>query len=369
MSKILGVDYIAPLKIQSGMGCSSRAYYKALNLLENISINPIAYERGFEHHAKVRFRDASKKDYLLNEDVKALILHQNADGFYRMREDYAHQISAHYAKKIAAWVWELSQFQEQWKKESAALDEIWVPSNFVKNSISKVVDKSIVVIPYPVTISKISATNFCESFRHPEYFLFGYFFDASSFVERKNPVALLRAFEEVRRKYDHCKLILKIGHAHKFLEYLGEKKIGSELLESVKIIDKNLPSDQLYGLMNELDCYVSPHRSEGFGLTVAEAMFLGKPVIASDYSSTQDFLDQNIAYPVPVDLTTIEVDLGPYQKGLFWAEINHSELVKAMISVVENQALAIKKGAAAKKYMKEKYSYSAISKLMGSRLR
>jgi glycosyltransferase involved in cell wall biosynthesis len=368
MRKILGVDYIAPLKVQSGMGTSSRSYYRALTSLDDLLVNPIPYNHGFEHHAKVRFYEKTKKGIDLNPVAKALILHQNADGFFMMRERYAKELASPYSKKIAAWVWELSKFQTQWKKEADLLDEIWVPSEFVRKSVSEIVEKPVISVPYPVTISEISRTSFCKNPLGSSQFLFGYFFDASSFVERKNPLALLKAFQQVRKKYQYSRLILKIAHFQRFEEYLKEFSISSSLMGGVTIIEQNLLPKHLYGLMNELDCYVSTHRSEGFGLTVAEALLLGKPVIASDYGSTQDFVSNQTAYPIPVELTAIKQDMGPYQKGLVWAEIDQLELTNAMLSVIENQDLALAKSNYAMKFMRANYSFKAIGELMESRL-
>ena len=67
--------------------------------------------------------------------------------------------------------------------------------------------------------------------------------------------------------------------------------------------------------MSSCDAYVSLHRSEGIGLTIAEAMGLGKPVIATGWSGNTDFMDVSNAFPVGYRLVEIEENVGPYHGG------------------------------------------------------
>ena len=96
------------------------------------------------------------------------------------------------------------------------------------------------------------------------------------------------------------------------------------------MIDQRLPKEELNGLIAACNCYVSLHRSEGLGLTIAEAMMLGKPTIATAYSGNLDFMDENNSLLVGYDLVEIESDAGPYEKGHRWAEPSIPEAANAM---------------------------------------
>ena len=94
--------------------------------------------------------------------------------------------------------------------------------------------------------------------------------------------------------------------------------------------------------MSLADCYVSLHRSEGFGLTLAEAMSCCKPVIATAYSGNMEFMTEENSFLVPYRLIEIEKDHGPYKKGCVWADPDLREATQLMLRVYEDQAAASK---------------------------
>ena len=115
------------------------------------------------------------------------------------------------------------------------------------------------------------------------------------------------------------------------------------------LIDQNLDRGDLLALMNAADAYVSLHRSEGFGLTMAEAMLLGKPTIATAYSGNLDFMTPANSYLVRFDKTTIAEDIPPYPKGCVWAEpsVEHAaELMRRVYDEREEAAALARRGQA-----------------------
>ena len=100
------------------------------------------------------------------------------------------------------------------------------------------------------------------------------------------------------------------------MEALQEAAAGA----NVRILDQVLSRADIDALLELSDCYVSLHRSEGFGLTIAEAMSLAKPVIATAYSGNMDFMTLSNSFPVNYRLTAIERDYGPYRQGWPWAD-------------------------------------------------
>ena len=124
----------------------------------------------------------------------------------------------------------------------------------------------------------------------------------------------------------------------------------------------------LNSLMSNIDCYISLHRSEGFGLPIAEAMSLGKPVIATGWSGNMEFMNNSNSFPVKYELTEIPLQDGPYKNAGCWAEPDCDHAADLMTYVVENPDVAQEVGSLAKKKMLEEYSPEAIGSRMRDRL-
>ena len=108
----------------------------------------------------------------------------------------------------------------------------------------------------------------------------------------------------------------------------------------VLVIDGHLPRAELGSLMAAADCYVSLHRSEGFGLTMAESMALGKPVIATAYSGNLDFMNDENSFLVPFSWATVPPGAGPYPVGARWADPDLDAAAAIMRTVVGSPDVA-----------------------------
>ncbi len=272
-------------------------------------------------------------------------------------------------KNIGYWVWETEQLPE-YNADADALSEIWTPSEYSAAAIRASVNLPVRVVPHILDFEEIdSAVVNRTKFDIPEDILsFGFFFDCKSVMERKNPVAILKAF---RKSFgEGCSdalLVLKVSspeaapHEFKLLE---EAAHG---LNVVWITDTLSRPDTL-SLMKSLDVYVSLHRSEGFGLTLAEAMAMGKPVVASAYSGNIDFMtDQNSCL---VHTSVIETDreFGAYPTGTRWGnpDIDHAA---ELLSHLTDSALRARIGANAAQSIREqldpKTVGQTVSKILG----
>jgi glycosyltransferase involved in cell wall biosynthesis len=150
-------------------------------------------------------------------------------------------------------------------------------------------------------------------------YVFLFVFDFASYTERKNPIGLVKSFEMAFGDRSDVLLVLKCAHslaAPHAMRQLQQVARHS----NVRITDCVLTRRQLSELLYLCDCYISLHRAEGFGLTLAEAMALGKPVIATGYSGNMEFMTPRNSYPVRYTLAEIERDAGPYLRGYVWAE-------------------------------------------------
>ena len=158
----------------------------------------------------------------------------------------------------------------------------------------------------------------------PNDFMVFFNFDYGSGFGRKNPDGAMRAFAKAFCKSDNTKLVFKTmgakSHPNRveFLHALAkELDIESQFIE----IESYVPERELYGLTNACDVYISLHRGEGFGITLAEAMVLGKPVVCTDWSSTTEFCNTDCAMPVSYKMVRpSNIDNPSYRGVTKWAD-------------------------------------------------
>ena len=136
----------------------------------------------------------------------------------------------------------------------------------------------------------------------------------------------------------------------------------------VEILNDYMSREELLDLLAAADCYVSLHRSEGFGLTILEWIALGKPVIATGYSGCADFLNPRTGFPVGYRLVPIPRNLGPYRKGDFWADPDRDEAARLMRRVRENPIEAARIADQGRIEVLSSWSVSAAGRRMAARL-
>lgn len=247
------------------------------------------------------------------------LIHVGADQFFHfIRTQGSAYVRNRY--NIGYIEWELSEFLDEWLPSLTYLDEIWTASGISLDSISQKLRVPVIKMPHAVVPPRVEDT------RRPRLldglegrYLFLFVFDFQSLFARKNPLGLIEAFRLAFRPEEPVTLVLKASHAESCPEefaLLQEAAAGA----SIRIVNEVLEFPELQGLFFAADCYVSLHRAEGFGLTLAEAMAIGKPVVATGYSGNLDFMNVNNSYLVKYRLVEIDRDHGPYRKGMTWAE-------------------------------------------------
>ena len=133
-------------------------------------------------------------------------------------------------------------------------------------------------------------------------------------------------------------------------------------------MDRQLSFEEMRGLLQCADCYVSLHRSEGLGLGMAESMYLGKPVIATAYSGNLEFMNNENS--CLVSYSKIAVSDGEYldQKNQVWADANILEASKYMQKIFSDLEFRTQLGNAAQKWMHEHHSFKVMSAAITDRL-
>jgi Glycosyltransferase len=182
-------------------------------------------------------------------------------------------------------------------------------------------------------------------------------------------LAAVQAFQKVFSPFDSdVLLVIKFSNAHHYPVYREQLLHLVQDWSCIHLIEGHLPKEKIHALLYNCDCYVSLHRAEGFGLGMAEAMFYGKPVIATAYSSNMDFMNVGNSFLVQYDLVTTTEDYGPYPKGSIWAEADIDHAASVMQYVYDNYTEAQKLGAIAAADLSSLLSPEAVGIKIKSRL-
>ncbi|HQR54142.1 MAG TPA: glycosyltransferase, partial [Burkholderiales bacterium] len=222
---------------------------------------------------------------------------------------------------IGYWFWELEKFPAAWQKALSLVDEVWVGSSFVQRAVSEVAGpKPVRLVPYPIDIRLQRRYARAEFGLAEEPFTFVFNFDYFSFIERKNPAGLVRAFKLAFPRDRDVTLVMKStgdGRAPEAAAQLRRLAAGDP---RIVFLDRHLDRESMLGLLSVADAYVSLHRSEGLGLGLAESMFLGKPAIATAYSGNLDFMNNDDSCLVDFRLVDVPANAYPHAEGQHWAE-------------------------------------------------
>ena len=271
---------------------------------------------------------------------------------------------------IGCWFWELSQFPQEWYSSFEPFDEIWAASGFIQDSLARVSPIPVVRIPVALSPEPQIIQNFNRSeFGFPfDAFIFLFTFDFASVLERKNPLGLIKAFKMAFGEQSDALLILKVVHAESYPSELNVLKAACSS-SNIRILDRVLSRPEMNTLLSLTDCLVSLHRSEGFGIPIAEAMLLEKPVIVTAYSANMDFTTPANSFLVKYKLVEIDRDYGPYRKGWVWADPDLDHAAELMRYVYENRDVCIETGRRARREILQIMHPSVVGKQMRDRLR
>lgn len=357
----LGVNISGFITSELGIGEGVRSTIRAIEsvniplVINNFNINP---------HRKL---DNTYKNFTERNPYPINIIQINAPEVNTFLSYYGSEYCLN-RYNIGFWAWELPEFPSSLSSAFNLFNEIWTPSSFCADAIAPVSPVPVLKMMHSISLKTPTITR--EMLGLPKNkFIFLFVFDLFSVLERKNPIAIIQAFNQA---FDPLKedvfLILKFSNTEHFPEHYTALKQLTEDYPSIQLIDHYLLKEEVDALIYNCDCYISLHRSEGFGLTMAEAMFYGKPVIATAYSANTEFMHIGNSFLVKYDLISLTEDFPPYLKGNVWAEPDIDHAAYQMRYVFEHYEQALKIGFQGSNQIKSYLSPQAVGSRMKKRL-
>lgn len=267
--------------------------------------------------------------------------------------------------------WELSIYPEPWAKILDRFDEVWAPSRFIQDAIAPATKRPVVHMPLAVDLT-VSSFLGRRHFGIPENaFVCLFFFDFSSYAERKNPFAMLEAFEKLVAQRPHAPLHAVVKYkggddgnpARKALE-ARLKGLGAQ----AQAITRQLSDNEIKNLVRCCDVFVSLHRSEGFGRGPAEAMIMGRAAVATNYSGNLDFMTPETSLLVDYELIPVAEGAYLFGENQVWADPSVDHAVELIGRLVDDPAGARALGERARRHIRTHFSARAVGLRYAARL-
>ena len=272
---------------------------------------------------------------------------------------------------IGAPYWEFPELPDSHQAGLSALDEIWVSNGFLKKCFAGHTDRPVIQMPLHQETTAPRAGP--RSARKP--FTFGYIFDFNSLAARKDPNALILAFLEcfAHKPKANVRLVMKYSveasHLVRNMDVEDFLRLAS-LDDRIELINEALPQKEMKALLSSFDAYVSPHRAEGLGRGIIEAMIHGKAIAATRYSGPAEFLLPECAVPIDYYLTQVgSAALGDIKSHFTWAEARVDSLISALEQLAASPEQAALKGRKAADFISRHHGPERHGQACRDRLR
>ena len=353
-----GVNLVGYLGAELGLGVAARQMLRALEAA-GVPTSTVTYDRTSSHQGSVSDGSTDRPYHfnllLIVPDQLPLFVADVGTEFF----------GGHH--NIGLWYWESDVMKENQLAAFDFVDEVWAATTYLQRAFSSAGRVPVSVVPSPLvfeTPGDVSSAR--KRLGLDDRFTFLFSFDFLSVVERKNPLGLLDAYRRAFGPDDGTRLILKSINGDVFPR--EKERIAAAIADhaDVELWDRMLPATDRLALVAAADCYVSLHRAEGLGLTMAEAMAVGTPVVATGYSGNLDFMDDRSALLVPFDL----VEVGPgshYPAHGHWAAPDIAAAAALMASVRDDAQLRAGLVQAATAAL-EPFGYEQVGRIARDRL-
>jgi len=256
--------------------------------------------------------------------------------------------------------WELARCPDEWRHAARFVDEIWAPTRFVQEAFSPL-SPHVIHMPPCVPEPTPAPLDRARVGLPPDAFVFFFSFDVHSFPERKNPLAVVAAFRAAfPAGNEGVALVIHAMNADPRAPSWRRLRKAAGADPRIRLSTTPMTHDEVLGLCAACDCYVSLHRSEGFGYGPAEAMLLGKPAILTGYSGPCDYARPDDACLVDFALVDVRPDQYVHHEGCVWAEPDVGHAAWHMRRLAERPSLAADVGRRGRDAVRSRHAAEVV---------
>jgi len=270
-------------------------------------------------------------------------------------------------RSIGVYAWEVDRVPSGWSWAFDVVDEIWTYSTYVADILRRAGPR-VPVARVPLPVREPPPAGPPPDLGLPDRFTFLFLFDFYSTLQRKNPLGLIEAFKRAFKPGEGPQLLVKSFNGDYKPQRLALVQEAAAEHPDVHVVDRYVPTEERDALVAGCDCYVSLHRAEGFGLTLAEALARGKPVIATGFSGNTDFMTEENSFLVDYTLARVGKDGENYPPDGHWADPDLDHAAEQMRRVYEDPDGARAKAAAGGPALLERLSLDRIGGIARARL-
>lgn len=363
-TKKVGATLIGYVFAEIGMGEHVRMTASALATTP-ISYGVVNFNLGVQSRQRATLDGGDlteRADFFIN------LFHVNAD---QMLRAYCYLGAGFFegCYNVGYWAWELEKCPDEWVPVLDMVDEVWAPSRFIQEAFQARTSIPVKYMPLCVSLPEFERKARAAFGLSTNRFLFLFVFDFLSYVARKNPYASIDAFKRAfPDRSTAVGLVIKVMHG-------DERSAGwAEMIHHIngdpRIVVLNITMNRadVLALIECCDCFLSLHRSEGFGRGIAEAMHLGKPVVATAYSGNMDFTKRDNSFLVNYQLVPVRDGEYVFYAGQYWAQVDLDHAAHCLRRVYFHQSDAKIVAARGQAFVHSNYSAKAIGRIYEQRI-
>ena len=294
------------------------------------------------------------------------VIHVNPSECSLLRRKLGRKMfNGHY--NIGFWLWELETLPSTWENELQYCDELWAPSEFICKMMRKATNKPVNLIPYGIELETSNLFG-REYFNLKENdFICLCMFDISSYAERKNPYAAIDAFRQAfSEKMDTVKMVIKINSPNSHI--VNALREYTNYSDNYIFMTQYMERHELDSLIHCADVFISLHRSEGFGMVIAEAMYLGTVPVVTNWSANTEFAKPDNSCTVDYRMIPVEDNYLFPNSPDNWADPDISQAAKYLEQLYSEPIYRVQLAQNGAQFIRTNYSMEKCAENMRCRL-